>query len=410
MTADWAEAAYADLVRRRADGRPWVAVNMVASADGAISVQGRTKALGSPSDHHLFHYLRSLADVILVGAQTVRAEGYGPARVSEERRAARVARGQQQWPRIAVVTRSLDLDLNRPMFTEPTARPLIVVPASADPSRLRAAAEVADVIVAGERGVDMADALGQLGTLGAGFVLCEGGPTINGELARDDLIDELLLTIAPALVGGSAQGVLGGGMLPDLLELELVHGLRRDGDLFLRYRRTGREELASAPAAEAVEPFEAAVADLDYPMVVVTAAADGERGGCLVGFTSQASINPRRYVVWVSKANRTFSLASRTDTLAVHFLSKADRALAELFGGETGDELDKFARCGWHEGPGGVPVLDGVARWFAGRVVDRLDTGDHVAHVLAPIEGESGEWPGQLGFQDVRGISPGHPA
>lgn len=408
---DWAEAAYVDLARRRGEGRPWVAVNMVAAADGAISVEGRTKQLGSRSDHHLFHYLRSLADVILVGAQTVRAESYGPPRVDEERRAARVARGQAEWPRLAVVTRSLDLDLERPLFTSPTSRPIVIVPSSADPTRRAAAAEVADVVVAGERGVDMAEALRSLGEAGAGFVLCEGGPTINGELARDDLVDELLLTMAPALVGGTAQGLLGHGFLPGLLELDLVHVLRRESELFLRYRRRGRAEPPPAPPAAAVEPFERAVADVDYPMVVVTAEADGERAGCLVGFTSQASIHPRRYGVWLSKANHTFAVAARAETLAVHFLASDDHELAELFGGTCGDEVDKFARCEWRAGPGGVPVLARARRWFAGKVVDRLDTGDHVLHLLVPVEGAAEEdWPGQLGYQDVGDIDAGHPA
>lgn len=105
------------------------------------------------------------------------------------------------------------------------------------------------------------------------------------------------------------------------------------------------------------EPFDAVVASADAAMVVVTAAAGGQRAGCLVGFHSQTSIEPRRYGVWLSKANHTYRVALMADHLAVHFLTDADRDLAELFGGVSGDDVDKFARCGWEPGPHGVPLL-----------------------------------------------------
>ncbi|MBW8826121.1 MAG: pyrimidine reductase family protein [Acidobacteria bacterium] len=407
---DWAEAAYGDLPSLRAAGRPYVAVNMVASADGAIAVDGRTAKLGGPSDHHLFHYLRSLADVILVGAQTVRAEHYGPPRVSDERQADRRARGQAPVPRVAIVSRSLDLDLDGPLFTADTSRPIVIVPEAADRERRAAVAAVAEVIVAGAEVVDLAAGLRALGELGATFVLCEGGPTVNHALARDDLIDELCLTIAPVFVGGSS-GILSSKGLADLLELTLVHARTRDDDLFLRYRRADR---SGSPADVAVLPgvdaFSRIVTELDYPMMVVTAGTAEERSGCLVGFGTQGSISPGRYVVLLSKVNHTFGVARDADVVAVHFLSSEDRHVAELFGSATGDEVDKFAQCEWDEGPLGVPILRGIARWFVGRVLDRVDTGDHVALVLDPIAGEAGPWPKQLGFQDVRDLHPGHPA
>ena len=406
---DWAEAAYGDLATMRAEGRPYVAVNMVASADGAIAVDGRTAKLGGPSDHHLFHYLRSLADVILVGAQTVRAEHYGPPKVTEERQAERRARGQAPLPRIAIVSRSLDLDLTRPLFTSPSSRPIVIMPSSADPTRRAAVAEVADVIAVGDDGVDLVAGIAALGEGGAGFVLGEGGPTLNGELARADLLDELCLTVAPTFVGGTS-GIVGGDPLPDLLELTLVHARTRDDDLFLRYRRADRPGPSPARAvAPALAAFGQIVTDLEYPMMIVTAAAADERSGCLVGFGTQASISPGRYVVLLSKINHTFRVAVDAEVVAVHFLSSDDRALAELFGGETGDEVDKFSRCEWDDGPHGVPILRGVTRWFVGRVLDRVDTGDHVALVLDPLAGEAGPWTKQLGFQDVHDIDPGHP-
>ncbi len=99
--------------------------------------------------------------------------------------------------------------------------------------------------------------------------------------------------------------------------------------------------------------------DLDYPMVIVTAAANGERSGCLVGFHTQCSIEPMRWAVWISKANHTHHVARDAAVLAVHFPSVDDEDMAELFGGETEDEIDKFDRCDWTEGSGGIPLLDG---------------------------------------------------
>ncbi|MDQ4070209.1 MAG: flavin reductase family protein [Actinomycetota bacterium] len=145
-------------------------------------------------------------------------------------------------------------------------------------------------------------------------------------------------------------------------------------------------------------------------MMVVTAAAAGERAGCLVGFATQCSIHPPRFAVWISRQNHTFDVARRSPVLAVHFLSVDDRPLAELFGGQTGDEMDKFGRCRWREGAGGAPVLEDCARWFAGHVIEQIPTDDHVGFLLAPVQVESAPWSGQLGFQAARSISPGHDA
>lgn len=159
-----------------------------------------------------------------------------------------------------------------------------------------------------------------------------------------------------------------------------------------------------------MDEFSDLVGDLDYPMMIVTAAAGTERAGCLVGFATQCSIDPPRFAVWISRKNHTFRVARDAGVLAVHFLSEADRALAELFGGSTGDQVDKFARCRWRDGPQGVPVLDDCARWFAGEVIERLPTEDHVGFLLAPLSVEAGAWTGQLGFQAARSIIPGHEA
>ena len=417
MSATEIESAYVDLAGRRADGRPYVAVNMVASADGAISVEGRTEALSSEADRFVFHHLRSLADVILVGAQTVRAERYGPPRISEARQAERLARGQTAVPRIAIVSGSLDLDWSSRLFRESPTRPFVLTTTKADVTE---AAEVSEVVVAGDERVDLVAALAALAANGVGVVLCEGGPTLNGVLASSDLIDELCLTIAPALVGGDiGTGLLGHTRIPDLLPMALVHALEDDGELFLRYRRTeARRTVDPAPTSEAAPPaeeatvdaFHAVMGDIDFPMLIVTASDGQERSGCLVGFSAQCSIDPPRFMVWVSKRNHTYRVARAADVLTVHFPSREQVELAELFGTTTGDEVDKFASCAWHEGPHRAVVLDDVARWFVGRVTESVDTGDHVGFVLEPVAGEVTAWTGQLGFQSVKDLDPGHDA
>ena len=161
------------------------------------------------------------------------------------------------------------------------------------------------------------------------------------------------------------------------------------------------------------EGFDGIGAAVDYPMYVVTAAAGGERAGCLVGFTTQCSIDPPRFLVCISKANHTFRVAQRASVLAVHLLAADDSATGELFGSETGDEVDKFAPCSWSPGPEGTPVLDAATAWFAGRVLERFDLGDHVGHLLEPLP-DVGRAPAAEGgfysFRQARHMEPGHPA
>jgi flavin reductase (DIM6/NTAB) family NADH-FMN oxidoreductase RutF len=155
--------------------------------------------------------------------------------------------------------------------------------------------------------------------------------------------------------------------------------------------------------------FHALVSDLDYPMFIVTVAASGERDGCLVGFVTQASIDPPRLLVMLSKSNRTSRLAEAAETLVVHFLHEDNKDLARLFGEETGDDVDKFDACEWHEGPYKVPTLVGTRGWVSGGILDRFDGGDHVAYLLG-VDAASTDRPGsQLAFQRVRDMQPGHP-
>src|SRR5512146_282340 len=110
-------------------------------------------------------------------------------------------------------------------------------------------------------------------------------------------------------------------------------------------------------------------------MFIVTAAARGERAGCLVGFATQCSIDPERFIACISDKNRTFRVASEASVLVVHVVPEGADELAELFGSETGDEVDKFERCAWTPGPAGTPVLDDCGNWFAGRILNRFDVG-----------------------------------
>ena len=157
-------------------------------------------------------------------------------------------------------------------------------------------------------------------------------------------------------------------------------------------------------------PFADAVGDLEYPMLVVTAAAGGRRAGCLVGFAAQCSISPPRFVVWLSHRNHTLGVAREAGVLGVHLLSTDDLALAELFGSRCGEEVDKFAEIPWRRGPEGVPLLEDCPRWFVGRVLERIDSGDHDGFLLEPVAAGTGPWSGQLGFQAVKDLDPGHDA
>lgn len=162
------------------------------------------------------------------------------------------------------------------------------------------------------------------------------------------------------------------------------------------------------------DAFEDIVGALNYPMFVVTTRADdgtGDLAGCLVGFASQTSINPPRFLVGLSKKNHTYRIAQQATHLVVHVLPRAHVATAELFGGTTGDDTDKFAQCTWDAGPMGLPILRDASAWFVGRILDRFDVGDHVGHLLEPTDGNasdmSTDW---ITFADVRDIEPGHQA
>lgn len=149
---------------------------------------------------------------------------------------------------------------------------------------------------------------------------------------------------------------------------------------------------------------------LDYPMFIVTTAHGTRRAGCLVGFATQASIDPPRLLVCLSVNNHTHHVAQRASTLAVHALASDQQDLAALFGSATGDEIDKFARCQWRPGPAGVPLLTDSPRWMAGRILDRIALGDHVGYLLEPVATHRDDNGPVLTFHDVRQLPPGHQA
>lgn len=158
------------------------------------------------------------------------------------------------------------------------------------------------------------------------------------------------------------------------------------------------------------ETFTRLAGGLDYPMLLVTTADGDDRAGCLVGFATQCSIDPPRFLVCISDKNRTAHLATRASALAVHVIPDGAIDLARLFGSETGDELDKFSRCRWHSGPGGLPIVEDCGRWFAGRVLDSRPLGDHIGFVLAPFAARDDNGNGALSFQQAKQLDPGHDA
>ncbi|MGI9822476.1 pyrimidine reductase family protein [Agromyces sp. Marseille-Q5079] len=225
-------ASYAWPDRERARVR----MNFVASIDGSATLEGRSGGLGDENDRRAMQAMRTLADVVLVGAGTVRAEGYGGLAVSEADAAWRVSRGRPEQPRVAVVSSRLDLDARHPFFEAAVRRPLVVTHAAAPEARRRALAAVADVLVCGEEAVDPAAMLRALARESLGEVLCEGGPHLFGSLLDADLVDEVCLSLSPTLVGGDG-GRIARGARESVHRMRLVHALPAGDLVLLRYAR-----------------------------------------------------------------------------------------------------------------------------------------------------------------------------
>ncbi|HEV7936356.1 MAG TPA: pyrimidine reductase family protein [Actinomadura sp.] len=216
-------------------GRPHLRLNFVCSVDGAITVEGVSRGLQTPGDNRVYHELRTLADVILVGAGTARTEGYGPVHVDPEQRARRRTLGLSQVPPIAVVTASLDLDPDAPLFTAATTPTVVITCAGAPADRRAALTEVADVIIAGESAVDLPQALTALAERGLTRILCEGGPHLFGSLLAAGCVDELCVTVSPLLTGPGPGRMVAGPPIGTPAGLRLAHILEEDDALFCRY-------------------------------------------------------------------------------------------------------------------------------------------------------------------------------
>lgn len=216
--------------------QPWLRANMIASADGAATKDGRAGGLGNSTDQRLLGLLRALSDVVIAGAGTVIVESYGPARVRPEYQELRAAAGQVPTPVMAVVSNQLHLDFATRFFTDEQRRPIVVTCEAAPADRLRAAHEVADVIVAGEQVVDPHVMMRALTERGHNRLLCEGGPTFLGALAAAGVLDELCLTISSLLVGGPSRRILDGPVIDPPAPMHLTQLLIDDDDfLYARY-------------------------------------------------------------------------------------------------------------------------------------------------------------------------------
>ena len=220
-------AHYLDDARPARPDRPWITLGMISSLDGAATVSGGSTGLGGPPDRAVFIALRAVADVVLVGASTVRAEGYRSVRLPEELVAWRVARGMREVPAVAIVSNSLELDLSDSLLA---SRPLVVT-SERGRDRRPAIRDEVELVVAGVERVDFPAALAALRARGVERVILEGGPTVNGQTM--DLIDEACVTIAPVLAGGDGPRIVEGG--PGLRRMTVARVIVCEGFLLSRY-------------------------------------------------------------------------------------------------------------------------------------------------------------------------------
>ncbi|MCP3820881.1 pyrimidine reductase family protein [Streptomyces sp. A3M-1-3] len=236
---EWELDELADAYAYPAGEAHWLRANMVSTLDGAAQHDGRSQQISCDTDMRIFGTLRGLADVVVVGAETVRLEGYRPARAREAFAARREAAGQGPAPAIAVVSASLRLDFALPLFASPLVPTLILTGAGAPADRIQAAEKAgAQVLVAGEgAAVDPARALRALADRGLTRQLTEGGPRLLGQFVAAGVLDELCLTVAPMLTAGDAQRIAGGPAIAVPERFALASVLEEAGFLFTRYRR-----------------------------------------------------------------------------------------------------------------------------------------------------------------------------
>ena len=236
---EWSLEQLAEAYAYPEGGGPWLRANMVSTLDGAAQHDGRSQGISCASDMRIFGTLRGLADAVVVGAETVRLEGYRPARAREAFAARRAAAGQGPAPAIAVVSASLDLDFSLPLFASPLVPTLVLTGAGAPSDRIQEARQAgAEVVVAGEgSAVAPERAVRELAARGLTRLLTEGGPRLLGQFVAADAVDELCLTVSPMLSAGDAQRIAVGPSVAVPERFVLASMLEEDGFLFTRYRR-----------------------------------------------------------------------------------------------------------------------------------------------------------------------------
>lgn len=217
--------------------RPHVRVNFVTSVDGAVAVDGFSAGLSGPADKKVYALLRDQCDALLVGAGTLRHEGYRELDLGPERGAQRRAAGLAEQPTLVIVSSRLELAPDHPALANPPARPTVLTHAGSPADRRAALADVADILVCGDDAVDLPAGLAALAARGLAQVLCEGGPHLLGALTAADAVDELCLTVSPLLAGPGAGRIIAGAPLTEPRGLTLAHLLEADSNLLLRYTR-----------------------------------------------------------------------------------------------------------------------------------------------------------------------------
>lgn len=219
--------------------RPWVRVNFVSSLDGAGTVDGTSRGLSSPTDRRVLGLIRDLSDVVLVGAGTAIAEGYGGIKRKPVRTDRRRRHGLSEVPPIAVVSRHCSLTPESALLTDTVVPPIVLTCADAPVERRRALTEAgADLVLAGEHEVDLHEVLAALEARELRRIGCEGGPTLFGDLVEHDLVDELCLTVSPLLTGGDAGRIATGEHARQPRRMRLLSALHADDSLLLlRYGR-----------------------------------------------------------------------------------------------------------------------------------------------------------------------------
>jgi len=215
---------------------PRTRVNFISSLDGAATHDGLSGGLSNAADKVVFDTLRMLSDVVVVGAGTIRAEGYGDIRLEPDAVAWRRSEGLVEQPAIAIVSSNLDISPAHPIFATTGPRPMVITHAASPVDRRTALAEVADVLVCGEEAVDMRPLVHALAAAGYPQILCEGGPHLFGALIEADCVDELCLTLSPVLEGGPAGRIAQGGTQATR-RMALLHTFTVEDMLFLRYER-----------------------------------------------------------------------------------------------------------------------------------------------------------------------------